>query len=145
MKCKTIHKKLIFFLENELNQKEMKEVADHLYGCHACEEYAGYLKGTLDVIQIEKRVEVSPYFYSRLKNRMIKQEDVDMPKSVFWVREKVLQPVMFSLLLMAGVYAGILIGQPSETSIRDNYLVNTEVIPFLNEMDAEPIENFLME
>jgi hypothetical protein len=56
-----------------------------------------------------------------------------------------LQPAFFSLLLLAGVYTGIKIGQPATTETDHNIFAETELVPFLNEMEAEPIETFLME
>jgi hypothetical protein len=40
---------------------------------------------------------------------------------------------------------GIRIGQPTTYQFENPVYANTELIPFLNEMDAEPIESFLME
>ena len=63
----------------------------------------------------------------------------------FLIWEKVLQPAFFSLLLLAGIYTGIKIGQPVNNEKGQNIFAETELVPFLNEMEAEPIETFLME
>ena len=62
MKCKKVHKKLIFYLEGDLPEKEAGEVAAHLAQCVDCTAFANDMKRTLGVLQIEKSPEVNPYF-----------------------------------------------------------------------------------
>jgi len=64
---------------------------------------------------------------------------------VFPLWRKVLQPAMFSLLLLAGIYTGIKIGQSATVELTTLQSAENELVPYLNEMEAEPIENFLME
>ncbi|MGC9353625.1 MAG: anti-sigma factor family protein [Mariniphaga sp.] len=145
MKCKTLHKKLIFFLEGDLPAREAEEMAAHLAQCDACAAFAEEMKKTLDIIQVEKSPEMNPFFYTRLKARMESEEVQEKQQIGFPVWEKVLQPALFSLLLLAGIYTGIKIGQPANTETDHGIFAETELVPFLNEMEAEPIETFLME
>jgi hypothetical protein len=50
------------------------------------------------------------------------------------VWKKVLQPAFFSLLLLAGIYTGIKIGQPSNTGTNQNIYSEIELVPYLIEM-----------
>ncbi len=145
MKCKTLHKKLIFFLEGDLPEKEANEMKAHLAECESCAAFAEDMQKTLGIIQIEKSPEVNPFFYTRLKARMENEENrAKLPAGIpIW--EKILQPAFFSLLLLAGIYTGIKIGQPANTGANQNIFAETELVPFLNEMETEPIETFLME
>lgn len=145
MKCKTLHKKLIFFLEGDLSEKEAREIKLHLNECAGCAAFAEDMKKTLGIIQAEKSPEVNPFFYTRLKARMESEEVQEKQQIGFPVWERILQPALFSLLLLAGVYTGIKIGQPATTETDHNIFAETELVPFLNEMEAEPIETFLME
>lgn len=145
MKCKTLHKKLIFFLEGDLPEKEAREIKLHLNECADCAAFAEDMKKTLDIIQAEKSPEVNPFFYTRLKARMESEEVREKQQTGFPVWERILQPALFSLLLLAGVYTGIKIGQPANSELNQSIFAETELVPFLNEMDAEPIETFLME
>lgn len=144
MKCKTIHKKLIFFLEEELPAKEMDLVKMHLSECSECALFAEELKKTLGVLEQEKSPKVNPFFYTRLKAKIDSLEDAKEP---FWrpVLVNVLQPAFFSILLLAGIYSGISIGKPASLEITVTALQNQEMIPLLNEMENETIEGFLME
>jgi len=145
MKCKTLHKKLIFFLEGDLPENEANEMKAHLAECESCAAFAEDMKKTLGIIQTEKSPDVNPFFFTRLKTRIEKQAEKTAKPTGFPVWEKVLQPAFFSLLLMAGIYTGIKIGQPANTEANKSIFAETELVPFLNEMDAEPIETFLME
>jgi len=145
MKCKTLHKKLIFFLEGDLPEKEANEMKAHLAECESCAAFARDMQKTLGMIHIEKSPEVNPFFYTRLKARMENKEIKEKQRIGFPVWAKVLQPAFFSLLLLAGIYTGIKIGQPVTTETSHGIFAENELIPFLNEMETEPIETFLME
>ncbi len=145
MKCKTIHKKLIFFLEGDLPEAEMQKIKAHITGCADCEAFVREMKKTLAVVQMETPAQVTPWFYTRLKARMEKQEEAERQHAGFSIWEKVLQPVLFTIMLLAGVYTGIEIGKEATTGIPATDYANTEVVPYFNELKAEPLESFLME
>jgi hypothetical protein len=145
MKCRTIHKKLIFFIEGELPQQEMHEVALHLDECSGCAAFAEDMRKTLGIVELEKNIQVTPYFYSRLKSRMEKKQEPEVMHVGFPLWEKVLQPAMFLILLLTGIYTGMKIGEQAGSESQETGYAVTEIIPFLNEMEAEPLENFLME
>lgn len=142
MNCRKAHKKIVFYLEGSLPEKEMKEVRDHLQGCSACLSFAGDLESTMAVIEKERHPEVNPYFYTRIKAGLENQEKEKVQKTPGLIR--ILQPALFTLLLLAGIYSGIKIGQApfndSEAQVSE-----IEIVPYLNEMASEPIESFLME
>jgi len=145
MKCKTLHKNLIFFLEGELPAKEMEAVKSHLCDCKECAAFAEEIKKTLEIIEKEKSPEVNPFFYTRLKAKLESQAE---PKKIsVWqpVLVKVIQPAFFSLLLLAGSYGGFKIASPVRGNLASTEITNNEIIPYLNEMQSEPIEDFLME
>ncbi|MBT3385227.1 MAG: zf-HC2 domain-containing protein [Prolixibacteraceae bacterium] len=145
MKCKTLHKDLIFFLEKELPEKEMELVKTHLAECSNCALFAEEMKKTLGILEAERSPAVNPFFYTRLKAKIENREPEI--KQVFWKPElvRVLQPVLFSVLLILGIYTGIKIGQPTPAQMISVNAADQEIISFLNEMDSEPIEGFLME
>ena len=145
MKCKTLHKNLIFFLEGELPAKEMEQIKVHLIECTHCEAFAEDMKKTLGVLESEKSPEVNPFFYTRLKAKLENQSAAEEKYAVWPAFVRVLQPVAFSILLIIGIYSGIKIGQPSHDKFEIASMINQGEIPFLNEMETESIEAFLME
>lgn len=143
MKCKAIHNKIIFFVEKELPISEMKQVQKHLDSCSECALFAEEMRKTFGILEREKVTETNQYFYTRVKARLENQEQeavVDRP-----VLARILQPVAFSIILLFGVYGGIKLGQPAKSQLTENILRESQMVPYLNEMDAEPIEAFLME
>jgi len=145
MKCKTLHKKIIFFLEGELPKEEMEQVKLHLSECNDCAAFAEEMKKTFAILQSEKSLAVNPFFYTRLKarieNRAAKQNEI--LKNPVWAR--ILQPAFFSVLLIAGIYTGIKIGQPAVNKTELIVYSEQEMIPYLNEMENETIEGFLLQ
>ncbi len=145
MKCKTLHNKLIFYLEGDLPEKEMEQLRIHLSECSECAEFAGEVQKTLAVLEAEKSPEVNPFFYTRLKAKM----EAGVPPSEKAIRRpalaRILQPALFSLLLLTGIYSGIKIGQKAQDRFYATANAEEQVVPYLNEMEAEPIEAFLME
>lgn len=145
MNCKTLHTKIIFFLEGGLPASEMEEVKIHLESCSDCAAFANEMKKTLAVIENEKTPQLNPFFYIRVKARLENQsQSVDATRQVP-VLVRILQPAMFSLLLLAGIYTGVKIGQPAKINSDVPVFSENEVVPYFNEMETEAIENFLME
>lgn len=145
MKCKTLHKNLIFFLEGELSSSEMEQMKIHLSECIDCAVFADDMKKTMGIIEAEKSPTVNPFFYTRLKAKLENQESEQ--KQIFWkpALVRVLQPAMFSFLLIVGIYSGIKIGQPASIQQYTATIMQNEVIPYLNEMEIESFETSLME
>ncbi|MGE0020146.1 MAG: anti-sigma factor [Draconibacterium sp.] len=145
MNCKTLHTKIIFFLEGELPASEMEEIKIHLENCSDCAAFANEMKKTLAVIENEKMPHLNPYFYTRVKAKLENQaENVALARQTP-VLVRILQPAVFSLLLLAGIYSGIKIGQPAKINSDVPVFSENEVVPYFNEMETEAIENFLME
>lgn len=145
MKCKTIHKNLIYFLEGDLPEEQMQEVKAHLSRCTECAAFAEDMKKTLGVVQLEISDQASPFFYTRVKARMEREKENEIKTGSLFIREKILQPALFVTLLLAGVYTGIKIGSNTGTQRQAPDYTQIEVVPYLNEMEAEPLESFLME
>jgi len=144
MKCQVIHKKLIFFLEDELSGKEMQAIREHLDSCPDCALFAEDMRETLSILDSEKNPEINPFFYTRVKAKLVNQDEKESQMMRRPVLVRVLQPLAFSILLLVGVYAGIKFGaQSAKPGI--SYTAEQEIIPYLNEMDVEPIEIFLLD
>ena len=141
MNCKRCHKKLILYLEESLHVTERQEIEQHLLECASCRRFADYLKETLATIESSRITKPDPFFYTRVKAKLEKQEESLHAKPVF---ARILQPAMFTLLLIAAVYAGLKIGDSALSSDKENYIVEN-LDPWMNELDAEPLETFLME
>ncbi|MFW6257364.1 MAG: anti-sigma factor family protein [Prolixibacteraceae bacterium] len=144
MKCKAVHKKLIFFLDGDLPEAGMKQVQQHINRCDNCAAFAADMRKTLDMLEEEKTQEANPFFYTRVKARLKNEQEKIYAPEKRPVLVKVLQPVFFTVLLLFGIYSGFKIAQTASEQYAGGEL-QEEVIPYLNEMEEEPIEAFLME
>lgn len=145
MKCKTLHTKIIFFIDGELPSTEMEQMKIHFSECNECAAFAEEMKKTLAIIDNEKVPQLNPYFYTRVKARLENQAENVTATRQTPVLVRILQPALFSILLLAGVYTGIKIGQPAKVNSDIPVFAENEVVPYFNEMETESIENFLME
>lgn len=145
MKCKTLHSKIIFYLDGELTAEEMEQMTLHLSECKDCAAFADEMRKTFGVIEAEKSHKINPFFYTRLKAKLENQVggQNEIYRSPLLIR--VLQPAFFSILLIAGIYAGIKIGQPANSTPVSAIYAEQDLIPYLDEMKTETIETFLME
>jgi anti-sigma factor RsiW len=145
MKCKTIHSKIIFYLDGELAQDEMEQIKLHLSECNDCKAFAAELQKSLAILESEKAPKVNPFFYTRLKAKI--ETQIGGQNEIYRrpVLLSVLQPVFFSILLIAGIYAGIKIGQLANSTPASAIYAEQDLIPYLDEMKNETIETFLME
>lgn len=145
MKCKTIHSKIIFYFDGDLAPDEMEQIKLHLSQCADCAAFAGELSKSMAILESEKSPKINPFFYTRLKakleNQQIGQNEIYRRPILL----RALQPVFFSILLFVGIYAGIKIGQPSNSSASSAIYAEQDLIPYLDEMKNETIETFLME
>jgi anti-sigma factor RsiW len=143
MKCKNVHSKLIFFLEKELPVSEMEQVQQHLDECSECALFAAEMKNTLQILDSDKVNDENPFFFTRVKARLEKQDEEQPVSRPVLIR--VLQPVAFSIILLLGIYGGFKLGETPNATVADSQLSEQEMVPFWNELEAEPIESFLME
>ena len=143
MKCNSVHKNLIFFLEKELPVSEMEQVKQHLNECADCALFAAEMKSTLRILENDKVSDENPFFYTRVKARLENQHNEQLVARPVLLR--ILQPVAFSILLLLGIYGGFKLGETPRNTLVSSTLSEQGMVPFWNEMEAEPIESFLME
>jgi len=139
MKCKTLHKDLIFYLDNELPIEKRKEIERHLETCADCRYFYSFLQAEMQIIGKEKNPEPSPFFFTRLSARM--DERPDFRQQSLWNR--VAQPAFFSLILIAGIYGGLRLG--SHASSGAIHQTSSSSVQLLNDFESEPIESFLLD
>jgi predicted anti-sigma-YlaC factor YlaD len=135
MKCRNIKKNLIYYIDNELSVDRAINVTNHLENCTNCRNYLAFLQSELHIINEEKNQEVTPFFYTRLEN----EEEYRIQRS--WI--SLLQPALFSLVLMIGIYGGFQIGNDASSPIIDQNAQSA--MQLLDEFESEPIESFLLD
>ena len=110
MNCMEINKKLIFYIEEDLSSEKKKYVKEHLQKCYKCKHLYNEMYKTLDTIKDKNKVEINPFFYTRLKNKM---EDTNKSsfKTVYIPSlVKILQTSVAVFLIAFGVFLGMMMG-----------------------------------
>lgn len=139
MNCRKCHQKMIPYVEGSLKGEELTSVEAHLAECPRCLGFARYLQKALALAGREMDMEPSPWFYTRVKARLQKEGESGNVK----IRERILQPAFFSLLLLLAVFSGIQLGKITTPRMTE-YETAAQYIPWMNEIDGEPMETFLM-
>ena len=139
MKTKCIHNDLIFYLDNELSVEKRTAVEKHLEECVDCRSFLAFIQDGMQIIEKEKNLEASPFFYTRLSVRL--EEKPEYRAQSQWAR--LAQPAFFSLILVLGIYGGLRLGS-NASAIKVNQPV-TSSVQMLNDFAAEPIESFLLD
>ncbi len=79
MNCKSVKENLVFFLENELAEKQRIQMENHFENCPDCsrllEEFSLLWQG----VQQREGIQPSPYFWTRLKQRIVEYEEGRKP------------------------------------------------------------------
>lgn len=144
MNCKNIHKAMVPYIENELDKNLRGEFEEHIKSCDDCRLFLEEFQKTFSIIETEKVTETNPFFYTALKAKM--ENRATKTTGVFnFLLSKYLQPALFSVLLIAGIYFGLNIGEKSYYSSVTRGDEMQELSMYLNEMSSEPIETFLMD
>jgi predicted anti-sigma-YlaC factor YlaD len=110
MNCKLIEKKIIFYLENELDAKQSSMVEAHLNECLACKYLYTQIEASLNIIKSDKLTETNPFFSTRVIEKVKNQTKTN--PILDWIPKKqlVFQFSVYILLiffaLMAGSYLG---------------------------------------
>ena len=139
MNCKNFHNDLIFYLDQELPGERMDAVRKHLDEYADCRGFLAMLSAEMEVIDSEKQLEVSPYFFTRLSARL--DEKSRFQEKNIW--ESLVQPAFFSLILIAAIYGGLRVGSMASAPHSPKPVLN--VLPYVNDFADEPIETFLLD
>lgn len=139
MKCRKCHDLLLTYVEGSLRGGELAKVEAHLAECPRCRGFALHLQEALVLAGREMVIEPSPYFYTRVKARLQEARYPERERITY----RVLQPAFFSMLLLLAIFTGIQLGKmtSSETAANET---TANYFPWMNEIEGEPIETFLM-
>ncbi len=148
MKCKEIHNKIIFYLENDLSKEERKHFEDHLQNCNSCKELLHEMQQTLLVIDTEKHINPNPFVITRIHSKLESLEDkrlAALPQVKLTSTFRVAAAI--AVLLIAG-FSGVVLGNKYVS----NKLVTTDATEykylaeqyFPGTYESELLQNYLL-
>lgn len=149
MNCSDVHKHLVEYLEGDLSEESKKMLEKHMDNCTSCYKMLSAFR----VAWLELKNETIPYqpfFYTRLKERM-EQKQVYSSSLFPRLKQVIIQPAIFLVVLALGIYIGIQLGQGIEPRYTSTYQTGqTDYIElyaksqYLNGMELEVIEQEML-
>lgn len=134
MKCSQIKRKLSAFLDGETSETENQLISEHLKSCERCQKELEELSHVSDVLAVMDEVRVSPFFITRLKQRIADQKSKSLVRIPFmeWIRRAAL-PAFATALVFLSFFVGSNLGkaiyQEQAESITKS---DTEIVEVLN-------------
>lgn len=144
MNCKSVQSKLIFFSDGELDSNESAIVSEHLNSCSSCSNLYNELIISLGLIKKKKTLEINPFLYTRIQQQLdvIKNGKVQVSKNRGFKR--LVQPVFLSILLIAGIWSGVQLGNIAEMDQQQNQTVSYADEFYFDGLEQENIEACLL-
>ena len=111
MKCERVKRKLVAYLDGELEQRLKFKVKKHLSQCATCKGEAGLLQKTVRLLKEQEHVMPSVSFETRLWERIhqVKNRHL-LPEVVVGRLGRALVPAVAVLVLVVGIVVGSLVG-----------------------------------
>lgn len=134
MKCRTIDKKLVFFIENKLEENEAQMVAHHLGECASCASKAKYLQTFWTDLEFEKTVQPKPFFYTRVLARMHQPAETKMR----WI----FAPASLVAVLALGLLVGNWFAQ---STVNASQTTEWSIAQLFDDTQIENVESILIE
>ena len=112
MKCSRIKRKLSAFLDNEVSEEERQFITEHLKSCEHCCKEMEKLSQVSDFLNLIEDVEVSPYFITRLKQRIVDQEQKSLIRLPLteWIK-RAFVPAVTTVLVAFSLFIGGQLGK----------------------------------
>ena len=111
--CRQIRNQFIPLIEEALSAAKREEAMAHMEGCADCQRLYHHLRQTYRVLDDVHAVDPGLYFYTRVSQRL-KNQHVSTGNHIY----RILQPIAIGIFTVAGIFAGVLIGQSiAESSI----------------------------
>jgi len=111
MNCKNVKNNFIFFLENELTEEKRVEMEGHLKVCSDCSHLREEFSKLWETIEHHEKIQPSPYFWTRLKQRITEYEEGRKPV-LGWLKGLIgwARPAVGVAVLLICVFLGYSLG-----------------------------------
>ena len=134
MKCSRIKKKLSAFLDGETSEVENQLISEHLKSCERCQKELEELSHVSDVLDVMDEIRVSPFFITRLKQRIADQKSKRVVRMPFveWIRRAAF-PAFITALVFLSFLVGSNLGKTIYQERAEGIMKSdTEIVEVLN-------------
>ncbi|MBT3208547.1 MAG: hypothetical protein HN704_02185 [Bacteroidetes bacterium] len=146
MNCQTFKNNIVFYSENSLPKEKTEEFQTHLKVCNSCQKIYNEVEQTLNVFEDEKKLEINPFFYTRLQQKIdnrASQQEMPIYLPIF---KKILKPVFVGVIIVFGIFIGINFGKRLDTfaSAKTDKIENLQTLAQeLSLTEEQQIENYI--
>ena len=109
MECKNFQKHLIFYLEETIAPEKKSLFDEHVKNCSHCSLLLSEFSGIWDRMSEPGQEELSPYFSTKLMNRITEYEKTSV-FSFTTLGNKILKPVFIGAVCILGIFLGYNLG-----------------------------------
>ncbi|MBI5473575.1 MAG: zf-HC2 domain-containing protein [Ignavibacteriae bacterium] len=110
-----IQERLLLYLDNELSDREMKELREHLSTCSSCAERRDALGSLWQSESRSEKMAPSPFLWMKVQARI---QEFEHTLPFVWLLRKLLQGVLVrplpALAILAAMAIGFYLGSPHE-------------------------------
>ncbi len=126
MKHKTIKKKLLRYLDNELAQKEKLKVRRHLESCQTCQNDLKIIKSLWRTGQPVEKLSVPPFLWTRIITRLKSEKQQGFVNEMKYAILPMLRPAIIIVVLLFILVGGIDLGNWLTSSPGDRAELSSE-------------------
>ena len=141
MNCKNVKKNLVSFLENELPEQRRVQMEKHLEVCPDCFHLLEEFSQLWGALERREKIQPSPYFWTRLKQRIIEYEEERKPAwgwlegLVGWTR-----PAVAVAVLLMCIFLGYSLGNLPQANGQTAYQVDERTIALEQFFDSHYLD-----
>ncbi len=107
MKCKRLRRKLVAYLDGELEEKQKLSIKEHLTKCRECKKEADLLNKSFCLLKDQQRLKPSQGFEASLRERIYSTEEKQLlPQAIFGRLVHAALPAAVAAVLIIGVLVG---------------------------------------
>jgi hypothetical protein len=138
MNCIETDKMVIAYLEGSLGDDKSQDFKKHLDGCAKCSDYVAFVRSSLDVIAIDKKVPEG----TLVPGKII--EKVGPGRVIGLNRRKMLQVSAAAAVIAFAVFTGMSLGRyTSSVYLSQGNSIENDFL-FAGDLSLEPIESYFI-
>lgn len=140
MKCTEFQKKMIFYIDADLDKVENDAMEAHLQKCEECRILFNQFVSCYRSAETEHQPEANPFLYTRIMQKIENMQERRTYSTLKPALVKFLQPSLFSLFLIVGISIGVFLGSQFQVNEqKTKAMASTEEI-YMNDFEMEELE-----
>lgn len=143
MNCKTSHKIIIKYSEIKLGRPEYEDFHIHLKICKNCNRLFSEIELTCNIPNHIEPIQNNPFLYNKIIDKLKTKQEITTQNRMFYKIKPVLQPALFSLILVLSIFLGVKFGNTYTKP--KNEIAEQQIIEYyFNDINQETIELLLL-